>query len=170
MWIYLQYSDLPGWRMLVKMLVHKDSLGIFHPSRIETARLKDGWTGVWLRPWCLVHCIFQYNEHQTNEIFFVNITDSIKICLSWSQHTFLSHNEVGKHKIFSKFSVQNFYLHDVLDCTKCQYLLALCAKFVVCFAKQMNLQEIFSHKCYAPIAVTFLIKIEDEAMDHKIHL
>ncbi len=47
----MQYSESPGWRMLVKMLVHKDSLGIFHSSRIETARRKDGWTGLWLRPW-----------------------------------------------------------------------------------------------------------------------
>ena len=32
--------------MLVKMLVHKDSLGIFHPSRIEVAHPKDGpWAG-----------------------------------------------------------------------------------------------------------------------------
>ncbi len=41
-WIYLQYSESPAWRMLVKMLVHNESLGIFHPSRIETARRKDG--------------------------------------------------------------------------------------------------------------------------------
>ncbi len=49
MWIYLQYLESPGWRMLVKMLVHKDSLGMFHPSRIKTACRKDGWTGLWLR-------------------------------------------------------------------------------------------------------------------------
>ena len=38
--------------MIVKMLVHEDSLGIFHPSRFEIARPKDGWAGLWLRPWC----------------------------------------------------------------------------------------------------------------------
>ena len=37
--------------MPVQMPVNKISFRIFHPSSFESARPKDGWTDLWLRPW-----------------------------------------------------------------------------------------------------------------------
>ncbi len=50
MWISLQYLESSVLKNACTNAHHKDGLGIFHPSRIEIARPKDGWTDLWLRP------------------------------------------------------------------------------------------------------------------------
>ncbi len=69
MWIYLQFLESSALKMPVKMPAHKDGFRIIHPSRIETARPKDGWMGLWLRPWfqiLVIHLIAKTNI--TNKI------------------------------------------------------------------------------------------------------
>ncbi len=55
MWIYLQYSELSMLKNACKNACPQRQLRNFSLSRIEVARPKDGWTGLWLRPcWQLI--------------------------------------------------------------------------------------------------------------------
>ena len=42
--IFAVFGVINAEECLVKIPVHKDGFGIFHPSRIETVCPKDGWT------------------------------------------------------------------------------------------------------------------------------
>ena len=64
---YSDYTTTPWFFKLLnrKVPVFWTGLGFFYPSTFETARPKDGWTGLWLTP-CF-WCSFELKSSQNSE-------------------------------------------------------------------------------------------------------
>ena len=70
---YSEYTTTPWFFKLLnrKVPVFWTGLGFFYPSTFETARPRDGWTGLWLTPWC--HYTWWYRRSGISGVYLWEI-------------------------------------------------------------------------------------------------